>query len=82
MKKILLASVIAVTATAGSSHAQQTTTKEQLVGSWKVLALKATNGDQVTYPLGEQVAGYVTITQRGFGYCSLMRPERRRPHPR
>ena len=66
MKKILLASIIAVTAAAGPSHAQQTTTKDRLIGSWKVLSLKATAGDKVTYPLGEQVAGYVTITPTRF----------------
>jgi len=66
MKKILLASIIAVTAAAGPLHAQQTTTKDQLIGSWKVLNLKATIGDKVTYPLGEQVAGYVTITPTRF----------------
>ena len=43
------------------SFAQQATTEDQLVGSWRVLSLKATTGDKVSYPLGEQVAGYVTI---------------------
>ena len=66
MKKILLATIIAVTAAAGTSRAQQATTKDQLIGSWKVLNLKATTGDKVTYPLGEQVAGYVTITPTRF----------------
>jgi hypothetical protein len=66
MKKILLASIIAVTAAAGPSHAQQTTAKDQLIGSWKVLNLKATTRDKVTFPLGEQVAGYVTITPTRF----------------
>ena len=42
--------------------AQQATTKEQLIGSWKVLSLKATTGNNIAYPLGEKVAGYVTIT--------------------
>jgi hypothetical protein len=46
--------------------ARQTTTREQLIGSWKVLNLKATTGDKVTYPLGEQVAGYVTVTPTRF----------------
>jgi hypothetical protein len=62
MKKLFATTIIAVTLAAGSSHAQQTTTKDQLIGSWKVLNLKATIGDKVTYPLGDQVAGYVTIT--------------------
>jgi hypothetical protein len=62
MKKILLATMIAVAAASGPLQAQQTMTKDQLVGSWKVLSLKATAGEKVTYPLGEQVAGYVTIT--------------------
>jgi hypothetical protein len=66
MRKILLATIIAVTAAAGTSYAQQATTKDQLIGSWKVLNLKATTGDKVTYPLGEQVAGYVTITPTRF----------------
>jgi len=66
MKKMLLATIIAVTIAAGPSHAQQTTTKDQLIGSWKVLNLKATTGDKVVHPLGEQVAGYVTITPTRF----------------
>src|SRR6516165_3307299 len=65
MKKILLATIIAAIV-AGPLHAQQTTTKDQLIGSWKVLNLKATTGDKVAYPLGEQVAGYVTITPTRF----------------
>ena len=48
------------------SYSQQATTKDQLIGSWKVLSLKATTGDKVTYPLGERVAGYVTITPTRF----------------
>jgi hypothetical protein len=51
---------------AGQSRAQRATTKAHLVGSWKVLRLKATTGDKVTYPLGEQVEGYVTITPTRF----------------
>jgi hypothetical protein len=61
MNKILLATVIALTAAAGPSYAQ-TTSKDQLIGSWKVLNLRATAGDKVSYPLGDQVRGYVTIT--------------------
>ena len=48
------------------SYSQQAKTKDQLIGSWKVLSLKATTGDKVTYPLGERVAGYVTITPTRF----------------
>jgi hypothetical protein len=62
MKKTLLAIIIAAAFAAGTSHAQQATTKDQLIGSWKVLNLKATTGDKVAYPLGEHVAGFVTIT--------------------
>ena len=62
MNKILLATAtFALVAAAPPLYAQQATTKDQLIGSWKVLNLKATTGDKVTYPLGEQVAGYVTI---------------------
>jgi len=66
MTKILLATIIAAIVAVGSSHAQQTTTKDQLIGSWKVLNLKATIGDKVTYPLGKRIAGYVTITPTRF----------------
>jgi hypothetical protein len=66
MKKILLAMIIAVAAASGPLQAQQTMSKDQLIGSWKVLNLKATTGDKVTYPLGERVAGYVTITPTRF----------------
>src|SRR6185436_8070174 len=66
MKKTLLATIIAVTMASGASNAQQATTKDQLIGSWKVLSLKATTGDKVSYPLGDQVAGYVTITPTRF----------------
>ena len=65
MKKILLASIIALTA-AGTSHAQQATTKDQLIGSWTVTSLKGTTGNKIFYPLGEHAAGYVTITPTRF----------------
>src|SRR4051794_32589692 len=67
MNKVLLATAaFALVVAAVPSYAQQTTTKDQLIGSWKVLNLKATTGDKVAYPLGEQVAGYVTITPTRF----------------
>jgi hypothetical protein len=63
MKKVLLAIAAFALIVAGVPlYAQQTTSKDQLIGSWKVLNLKATTGDKVSYPLGEQVGGYVTIT--------------------
>jgi lipocalin-like protein len=67
MNKVLLATAAFVLVAAGvPSYAQQATTKDQLIGSWKVLSLKATTGDRVSYPLGEQVSGYVTITPTRF----------------
>lgn len=66
MAKILLATIITLMVAVAPARAQQTTTKDQLIGSWKVLNLKATVGAKVTYPLGEQVAGYVTITPTRF----------------
>ena len=66
MENSLPTTIIAVAAASGPSYAQQTMTKDQLIGNWKVLSLKATTGDKVTYPLGEQVAGYVTITPTRF----------------
>jgi hypothetical protein len=66
MKKRLFAIAVAAVAASGPSHAQQAMTRDQLIGSWKVLNLRATSGDKVTYPLGEQVAGFVTITPTRF----------------
>ena len=45
---------------------QQATTRDQLIGSWKVLSLKITSGGKVSYPLGEQVGGFVTLTSDRF----------------
>jgi Lipocalin-like domain len=62
MMKIVTAAAISFVAMAAPSYGQQATTKDQIVGSWKVLSLKATTGSNVSYPLGDKVAGYVTIT--------------------
>jgi hypothetical protein len=67
MSKVLLAiAAFALASAAAPSYAQQATTRDQLIGSWKVLSLKATTGDKVSYPLGERVAGYVTVTPTRF----------------
>jgi hypothetical protein len=67
MNKVLLAiAAIALISSTAPSSAQQATTKDQLIGSWKVISLKATTWDKVAYPLGEQVTGYVTITPTRF----------------
>jgi lipocalin-like protein len=67
MNKVLLATAtFALISAVTPSYAQEAAAKGQLIGSWKVLNLKATIGDKVTYPLGDQVAGYVTITPTRF----------------
>ena len=55
MRKALYATTaaIALALASGPSHTQQPTSKEQIVGTWKVVSLKATAGDKVSYPLGE-----------------------------
>jgi hypothetical protein len=60
--KMLAAAVFAWVALVAPSYGQEATTKGQIIGSWKVLSLKATTGNKVSYPLGEDVGGYVTIT--------------------
>jgi len=57
----LLLATFGVALVAAPSLAQQTT-KDQLVGTWKVVTLKATSEGKVSYPRGDQVAGYVCIT--------------------
>jgi hypothetical protein len=67
MKKILLViAALALVAAAAPVFAQQQTTQEELLGTWKVLNLKAVSEDKVSYPLGDQVTGYVTITPTRF----------------
>jgi hypothetical protein len=53
---------IALVGAAAPSDAQQTTTKDQFVGTWKVDVLKTTVGDKVSHPLGDRPSGYVTLT--------------------
>lgn len=63
MNKIPLASAaIALLVSSTPSYAQQATTKDQLIGTWKVETLKATTGGKISYPLGQRPTGYVTMT--------------------
>jgi Lipocalin-like domain len=60
-----LAAIVAFgTTTTGSapSEAQETMTKEKLLGPWQAVSFKATAGDKVSYPLGEHLGGYIEIT--------------------
>jgi len=83
MNKILLATAaFALVAAAAPLCAQQATTKDQLIGSWKVLSLKATTGDKVSYPLGEHVRATLRSPLTGFGCCSLTRRGKHRPQRR
>jgi len=63
MKKTLLAAAaVTLFATSTPMYAQQMTTKQQLVGTWRVVTLKATSAGKVSNPLGEHPAGYVSVT--------------------
>src|SRR4051794_8594640 len=66
MKTLLFAGVLGLVIASGPLVAQESTAKEQLVGSWSVVSLKATSGDKISYPLGEKPAGFVTITPTRF----------------
>jgi len=60
----LAQAALSIVLLAGSvpSHAQQTTTKDQIIGTWKVISLKSLTVGPVKYPLGEKPEGYVTVT--------------------
>ncbi len=60
MNKILL--FVSNSPSCSRPQVPQVTTKDQLIGTWRVVTLKAITGDKVSYPLGERPAGYVTIT--------------------
>jgi hypothetical protein len=59
-------------------NAQQVTTKEQLIGTWKVLSFKSRSGNAVSYPFGEKVTGYVTHTPDRI-WVLLVDPSRKAP---
>jgi hypothetical protein len=64
----LLAAIAALAAIVVSvpSQAETTTTKEQLAGTWQDVSFKATSGDKVGYPLGENPGGYAAFTPVRF----------------
>jgi hypothetical protein len=62
IRTLLTAAAVALFATSTPIYAQQMTSKQQLVGTWKVVTLKATTGGKVSNPLGEHPAGYVSVT--------------------
>jgi len=63
MNRILNAIAIsALLAVSAPLYAQQVTTKDQIIGTWKVVSLKGLTAGLVKYPLGEQPQGYVTVT--------------------
>jgi hypothetical protein len=87
MKKVLLAaaasaSIAAMISAMTPLNAQQTAAKDQIIGSWKVLNLKATTGDRSFTLLGTRWRVMSPLPPRGFGYCSSMRREKRRQHQR
>jgi hypothetical protein len=61
-KRVLSGAAVTVLAASSPSAAWQPTTKDQLIGTWKVERLKATTEGKVSYPLGERPTGYVTMT--------------------
>jgi hypothetical protein len=76
----ILAAIVVLGAFAISvpSRAQTATAKEQLAGSWQVVSFKATTGDKVTYPVGENPAGYVGFTPTRF-FLMLIDSSRKAP---
>lgn len=58
---IRVAALTTLLATSVQSYAQQTT-KDQIIGTWKVVSLRGLTRGLVRYPLGEQPSGYVTVT--------------------
>jgi hypothetical protein len=61
-KTLLAAAAVILFATSTPICAQQMTTKQQLIGTWKVVSLKATSGGKVSNPLGDHPAGFVSVT--------------------
>ena len=68
-----LAAIVSFGTIAGSapSKAQETMTKEKLVGPWQLVSFKATAGDKVSYPLGEHPGGYTEITPTRYWVMAI-----------
>ena len=75
-----LAAIVSFGTIAGSgpSKAQETMTKEKLVGPWQLVSFKATAGDKVSYPLGEHPGGYIEITPTRY-WLMAIDPARKAP---
>jgi hypothetical protein len=75
-----LAAIVTLGAIVGSSpsEAQDTMTKEKLIGPWRLVSFKATAGDKVSYPLGEHPGGYIEITPTRY-WVMLIDPTRKAP---
>ena len=70
MKNFAIATVVlALVGAAAPSDAQQATTKDQFVGTWKVDVLKTTVGDKVSHPLGIGHPATSPLPRIGFGCC-------------
>src|SRR6478752_8519988 len=63
---------------ASAPSAQETMTKEKLLGPWQLVSFKATAGDKVSYPLGEHPGGYVEITPTRY-WLMAIDPTRKAP---
>jgi hypothetical protein len=61
-KRLPAGAALVLLVASAPSYARQATTKDQLIGTWKVETLKVTTGGKVSYPLGERPTGYVTMT--------------------
>jgi hypothetical protein len=61
-----VAIVLVAIVTSAAAHAQGLMTKDQLFGTWQLLSFKATSGDKVSYPLGEQPKGFIEFTASRF----------------
>jgi hypothetical protein len=53
-------------------------TQDQLVGTWKVVTLKATSGGNASFPLGDSPEGFVTMTRSRI-WLLFVDPARERP---
>src|ERR1700732_3573359 len=75
-----LAAIVAFGGIAGSAptEAQETMTKEKLIGPWRLVSFKATAGDKVSYPLGEHPGGYIDITPTRY-WVMAIDPTRKSP---
>ena len=63
---------------ASGARSQPATSRDQILGTWRAETLKVTSDGETTYPLGEHLSGFVTMTPERM-WLLFVDPARKAP---